>query len=64
MTTTATNDWRLTCRRRGRVARRLATRKFVVDSDGKLAEVLPNVKPVQHDDEVLAALADLGAATL
>jgi thioredoxin-dependent peroxiredoxin len=29
---------------------------FVVDSDGKLAEVLRKVKPAQHDELVLAAL--------
>lgn len=30
---------------------------FVVDSEGKVAEVLRNVKPAKHDEQVLAALA-------
>lgn len=30
---------------------------FVVDSEGKVAEVLRNVKPAGHDEQVLAALA-------
>ena len=30
---------------------------FVVDADGRVAEVLRNVKPAQHDDLVLTALA-------
>jgi len=30
---------------------------FVVDADGRVAEVLRNVKPAQHDDLVLSALA-------
>jgi thioredoxin-dependent peroxiredoxin len=29
---------------------------FVIDPDGRVAEVLRNVKPAQHDDLVLAAL--------
>ena len=33
---------------------------FVIDSDGRIAEVLPKVKPAQHDERVLAALAGLG----
>lgn len=33
---------------------------FVIDADGKVAQVLPDVKPATHDDLVLAALADLG----
>jgi thioredoxin-dependent peroxiredoxin len=31
---------------------------FVVDSEGKVAEVLRNVKPAKHDELVLAALAE------
>jgi peroxiredoxin Q/BCP len=31
---------------------------FIVGSDGKVAEVLRKVKPAQHDDQVLAALAE------
>ncbi len=30
---------------------------FVVDSEGKIAEVLRKVKPAEHDEQVLAALA-------
>jgi thioredoxin-dependent peroxiredoxin len=30
---------------------------FVVDADGKVADVLRKVKPKEHDDQVLAALA-------
>jgi peroxiredoxin Q/BCP len=31
---------------------------FVVDSEGKIAEVLRKVKPAEHDEQVLAALAE------
>jgi peroxiredoxin Q/BCP len=31
---------------------------FVIDSEGKVAEVLRKVKPAEHDERVLAALAD------
>jgi peroxiredoxin Q/BCP len=31
---------------------------FVVDSEGKVAEVLRNVKPAKHDEQVLAVLAE------
>jgi thioredoxin-dependent peroxiredoxin len=30
---------------------------FVIDSEGKIAEVLRKVKPAEHDEQVLAALA-------
>jgi thioredoxin-dependent peroxiredoxin len=30
---------------------------FIVDSEGKIAEVLRKVKPAEHDEQVLAALA-------
>jgi peroxiredoxin Q/BCP len=30
---------------------------FIVDSEGKVAEVLRKVKPAEHDEQVLAALA-------
>jgi peroxiredoxin Q/BCP len=33
---------------------------FVIDSGGRVAQVLPKVKPAEHDELVLAALADLG----
>ncbi|MHB1536895.1 MAG: thioredoxin-dependent thiol peroxidase [Solirubrobacteraceae bacterium] len=32
---------------------------FVIDGDGRVAEVLRNVKPAEHDELVLAALAGL-----
>ena len=35
---------------------------FVIDPDGRIATVLPNVSPKTHDDEVLEALGELGAA--
>jgi peroxiredoxin Q/BCP len=31
---------------------------FILDSDGKIAEVIRKVKPAEHDDAVLAALAE------
>jgi peroxiredoxin Q/BCP len=34
---------------------------FVVDADGKVAHVLPKVKPAEHDELVLEALKDTGA---
>ena len=36
---------------------------FIIDGDGKVARVFPKVSPKTHDDVVLAALAELGAAT-
>ena len=35
---------------------RAARTTFVIDEDGVVAKVLPNVKPKQHDELVLAAL--------
>ena len=35
---------------------------FVIDPDGRIATVLPKVSPKTHDDEVLRALDELGAA--
>jgi peroxiredoxin Q/BCP len=32
---------------------------FVIDATGKIARVLPAVKPAMHDEHVLAALAEL-----
>jgi peroxiredoxin Q/BCP len=32
---------------------------FIVDSEGKIAEVLRKVKPAEHDEQVLAALAEV-----
>jgi peroxiredoxin Q/BCP len=31
---------------------------FIIDSEGKVAEVLRKVKPAEHDEQVLAALAE------
>ena len=31
---------------------------FILDSEGKIAEVLRKVKPAEHDEKVLAALAE------
>lgn len=33
---------------------------FVIDADGVVVHVIPKVTPKTHDDEVLAALAELG----
>lgn len=33
---------------------------FVIDSDGKVAQVLRKVKPAEHDELVLKALAEVG----
>jgi thioredoxin-dependent peroxiredoxin len=33
---------------------------FIIDPDGKVAEVLRKVKPAEHDEQVLAALAEAG----
>jgi thioredoxin-dependent peroxiredoxin len=35
---------------------------FVIDPDGNVAHVIPKVSPKTHDDEVLKALGELGAA--
>src|ERR1700742_847166 len=35
---------------------------FVIDSDGVVADVLRKVKPAEHDEQVLAALAAAGPA--
>jgi thioredoxin-dependent peroxiredoxin len=35
---------------------------FIVDADGKIAEVFPKVSPKTHDDVVLKALGELAAA--
>ena len=34
---------------------------FVIDPDGKVAQVFPKVQPKTHDDLVLGALDELGA---
>jgi peroxiredoxin Q/BCP len=34
---------------------------FIVDSDGKVAEVLRKVKPAEHDELILKALADMSS---
>jgi peroxiredoxin Q/BCP len=33
---------------------------FIIDSDGRVAEVLRKVKPAEHDEQVLSALAEAG----
>jgi thioredoxin-dependent peroxiredoxin len=33
---------------------------FVIDADGKVAEVLRKIKPAEHDELVLKALAEAG----
>jgi peroxiredoxin Q/BCP len=35
---------------------------FIIDEQGAVAHVIPKVSPKTHDDEVLAALDELGAA--
>jgi peroxiredoxin Q/BCP len=35
---------------------------FVIDPEGVVATVIPKVSPKTHDDVVLAALDELGAA--
>ena len=35
---------------------------YLIDADGVVAHVIPKVSPKTHDDEVLAALADLDGA--
>jgi peroxiredoxin Q/BCP len=35
---------------------------FVIDAEGKVAKVLPKVKPAEHDELLLEALAELQAA--
>jgi peroxiredoxin Q/BCP len=35
---------------------------FVIDPEGRVATVIPKVSPKTHDDVVLAALGELGAA--
>jgi thioredoxin-dependent peroxiredoxin len=37
---------------------------FVVDSEGKVADVLRKVKPAAHDEQVLAALSEAGPSVL
>jgi peroxiredoxin Q/BCP len=35
---------------------------FIIDADGRVAHVIPKASPKTHDDEVLAALGELGLA--
>jgi peroxiredoxin Q/BCP len=37
---------------------------FVIDKGGRVAAVLPKVKPAEHDDLVLAALDEIAGATV
>jgi thioredoxin-dependent peroxiredoxin len=34
---------------------------FIVDPEGRIAEVLRNVKPAEHDERVLQALQERGS---
>jgi peroxiredoxin Q/BCP len=36
---------------------------FIIDGEGKIARVFPKVSPKTHDEVVLAALAEMSAAT-
>lgn len=40
----------------------IARTTFIIDADGKVAEVLRGVKPATHDDLVLGALDAIGSA--
>jgi peroxiredoxin Q/BCP len=46
----------------GRTYMGTARATFIVDPDGRVATVFPKVSPKTHDEVVLAALAELGAA--
>ena len=35
---------------------------FIIDGDGRIAHVIPKASPKTHDDEVLAALAEITSA--
>lgn len=35
---------------------------FIIDASGTVVHVIPKVKPKEHDEQVLAVLAELGAA--
>jgi len=35
---------------------------FLIDPEGRIAKIIPKASPQTHDDEVLAALAELSAA--
>jgi len=35
---------------------------FIIDSEGRIAKVMPQVSPETHDDEVLSALATSGTS--
>jgi thioredoxin-dependent peroxiredoxin len=37
---------------------------FIVDADGRVAEILRKVKPAEHDALVLAALGEAGPQVL
>jgi peroxiredoxin Q/BCP len=37
---------------------------FIIDSDGRVAEILRNVKPAEHHEQVLAALAETGPSVM
>jgi len=41
----------------------VARSTFVIDASGRIAKVFTSVKPKGHEQEVLAALAALGASS-
>jgi peroxiredoxin Q/BCP len=45
----------------GKTYKRNERTTFIIDSGGRVAEVLRKVKPVEHDALVLSALAAVGA---
>jgi peroxiredoxin Q/BCP len=50
--------------RYGRTYWGIARTTFIIDATGKVARVLPNIKPETHDDLVLETLASLGEKTV
>lgn len=45
---------------RGRTYMGILRSTFVIDEEGKIVKVFPRVKPKNHSQEVLAALAEMG----
>lgn len=45
---------------RGRTYMGILRSTFVIDEEGKIVKVFPKVKPKNHSQEVLAALAEMG----
>ena len=46
----------------GKTSMGVSRSTFILDEDGVVAHVIPKASPKTHDDEVLAALADLDGA--